>query len=150
MCGYKFLSLIIVLFSTSLQPLDFPNPHNVDPKRPKASYSLNGTGFHGCPGVTYAEQTIAEIVKVVFKLKNVRRAPGDAGKLAGFTTVVNETETNVFITPNGTTSPWPGSMYIVVSASDISSLIYCLFLLLVRCVMRVWALGMGRSQNLLC
>ncbi|KAF9039702.1 heme peroxidase [Hymenopellis radicata] len=81
---------------TGLPPmnaLDFPNPMTVDPSRPVASYSLNGTGFHGCPGVTYAEQTIAEILKVVFKLKNVRRAAGDAGRLAGFKTVINETET---------------------------------------------------------
>ena len=51
----------------------------------------------------------------MFKLQNVRRATGDAGRLSGFTEIVNETETNVFIKPNGTTSPWPGSMYLVVS-----------------------------------
>ena len=52
---------------------------------------------------------------MVFKLQNVRRAAGDAGRLPGFTEIVNETETNVFIKPNGTTSPWPGSLYLVVS-----------------------------------
>jgi hypothetical protein len=52
---------------------------------------------------------------VVFKLQNVRRASGDVGRLSGFIEIVNETETNVFIKPNGTTSPWPGSMYLVVS-----------------------------------
>jgi len=96
-----------------INPSDFPNPTTVDPTRPVESYNLNGTGFHTCPGVTYAEQTIAEIVKVVFRLKNVRRAAGDSGKLAGFKTIINETETNVYLTPYGTTSPWPGSMYIV-------------------------------------
>ncbi|KAF9029808.1 hypothetical protein BDZ89DRAFT_1112449 [Hymenopellis radicata] len=63
--------------------------------------------------VTYAEQTIAEILKVVFKLKNVHRAAGDAGRLAGFKTAINETETNLYLTSYGMTSPWPGSMYIV-------------------------------------
>ncbi|TFK61199.1 heme peroxidase [Pluteus cervinus] len=96
-----------------LNPAEFPNPTSVDPTRPNSAYNLNGTGFHTCPGVTYAVQTIAEIVKVVFKLKNVRRAPGNAGRLAGFTEVINETETNVFIKPNGTLSPWPGSMVLV-------------------------------------
>ncbi|KAJ7160327.1 heme peroxidase [Mycena filopes] len=95
-----------------INPDDFPNPTAVDPSRPVTSYNLNGTGFHGCPGVTYAEQTIAEIVKVVFKLKNVRRAEGDSGRLAGFKQIVNETETNVYLTPYGTTSPWPGSMFL--------------------------------------
>lgn len=103
------------------QPNDFPNPTAVDPRRPKASYNLNGAGFHNCPGVAYAEQTIAEILKVIFRLKNVRRATGDAGKLAGFTTVVNETPTNVYLTPYGTTTPWPGSMHLVVSRSALSS-----------------------------
>ncbi|KAF8209473.1 heme peroxidase [Mycena galopus ATCC 62051] len=96
-----------------VNPADFPNPLSVDPTRPPDAYNLNGAGFHTCPGVSYAEQTIAEIVKVVFKLKNVRRGPGDEGKLAGFKMVVNETETNVYLTPYGTTSPWPGSMYLV-------------------------------------
>ncbi|KAF8516240.1 heme peroxidase [Gautieria morchelliformis] len=99
-----------------LNPTDFPNPTAVDPTRPRAAYSLNGTGFHGCPGVAYAEQTIAEILKVVFGLKNVRRAPGKAGQLVGYTTVINETETNVYVHPNGTTSPWPASMHLVYDA----------------------------------
>jgi hypothetical protein len=107
--SYLFFFLIVLN-----QPADFPNPTVVDPSRPLESYNLNGAGFHTCPGVTYAEQTIAEIVKVVFQLKNVRRAAGDPGKLAGFKTIINETETNVYLTPYGTTSPWPGSMYLVV------------------------------------
>jgi linoleate 10R-lipoxygenase len=101
--------------TSELQHLEFPNPAAVDPTRPTASYNLNGTGFHACAGVAYSEQTIAEIVRVVFSLNNVRRAPGAAGKLAGFKTTVNETETKVYLTPYGTTSPWPGSMYLVVS-----------------------------------
>ncbi|EIM82504.1 heme peroxidase [Stereum hirsutum FP-91666 SS1] len=97
-------------------PDDFPNPMNIDPSRNKTSYNLNGCGFHGCPGVTYAEQTIAEIVKVVFKLKNVRRAAGNAGKLQSFVDIVNETETSVYMSPNGTLSPWPGAMHLVYDA----------------------------------
>ena len=49
-----------------------------------------------CAGVEYAAETIAEILRVVFRLQNVRRAPGDAGRLSGFTEIVNETETNVW------------------------------------------------------
>ncbi|KAJ7340010.1 heme peroxidase, partial [Mycena albidolilacea] len=99
--------------NAQLNPSEFPHPTSVDLQRPMGSYTLNGTGFHNCPGVTYAEQTIAEIVKVVFGLKNVRRAPGNDGHLAGFKTIINETETHIYLTPYGTTSPWPGSMYLV-------------------------------------
>ncbi|KAJ7249642.1 heme peroxidase [Mycena rebaudengoi] len=97
-----------------LNSTDFPNPMQVDPTRPASAYATqNGTGFHVCPGVSLTELTMLEMVKAVFGLKNVRRAPGDAGLLAGFTHLVNETETKVYITPYGTTSAWPGSMNLV-------------------------------------
>ena len=109
--------LSLVSFDITSQPVDFPDPLVVNPNRPKSSYAnLNGTGFHVCPGVSYAEQTIAETVKVVFKLKNVRRAPGNAGQLNGFKLVVNETETNYYQTPTGAVSAWPGSMFLVYDA----------------------------------
>jgi hypothetical protein len=88
-----------------------------DPTRPASAYATqNGTGFHVCPGVSLTELTMLEIVKAVFGLKNMCRAPGDAGLLAGFRQLVNETETKVYITLNGTTSAWPGSMTLVVSS----------------------------------
>ncbi|KAG5644792.1 hypothetical protein DXG03_007613 [Asterophora parasitica] len=96
-----------------LNPIDFPEPTVVDPTRPLASYNLNGAGFHNCPGTTYAQQTIVEILKAVFALKNLRRAPGDAGKLHGFTEVFNETETDFYVRRNGNISSWPGSLHIV-------------------------------------
>ena len=98
----------------SLQPIDFPDPTSVNPNRPIASYNLNGAGFHNCPGTNYAQYTIIEIVRAVFKLKNVRRAPGDAGRLHGFTEIIHETETDFFVQRNGKVSPWPGSIVIVV------------------------------------
>lgn len=96
-----------------LNPTEFPNPTAVNPNRPLASYNLNGSGFHNCPGTAYSYQTIAEIVKVVFSLKNLRRAPGDAGKLQRFTENIYETETDFFVQRNGTVSLWPGSLSLV-------------------------------------
>lgn len=63
----------------------------------------------------YAEKTITELVKVIFSLKNVRRAAGNDGRLARFKKTINETETDVYLTADGATSRWPGSMYLVVS-----------------------------------
>ncbi|KAG6830523.1 hypothetical protein H0H87_007821, partial [Tephrocybe sp. NHM501043] len=96
-----------------LNPVDFPEPTKINPTRPPASYNLNGAGFHNCPGTAYAQLTIVEIVKSVFSLKNVRRAPGDEGKLHGFSEIIHETETEFFVQRNGTVSAWPGSMHIV-------------------------------------
>jgi hypothetical protein len=58
--------------------------------------------------------SITEIVKAVFKLKNVRRAPGNAGRQHRFTEIVNETETDYYIQRDGTVGAWPTSMHIVV------------------------------------
>ncbi|PPQ84052.1 hypothetical protein CVT26_013955, partial [Gymnopilus dilepis] len=100
-----------------LNPLDFPDPTTVNPRRPPSAYTtINGTGFHLCPGVDYAQKTIVEAIRVIFSLKNVRRAPGDAGSLKRFTEIVHETETDSFVQRNGTVSPWPGSMNIVWDA----------------------------------
>ncbi|KAL0959663.1 hypothetical protein HGRIS_011365 [Hohenbuehelia grisea] len=99
-----------------LNPKEFPNPTEVNPRRPKALYNLNGTGFHNCPGTTYAQQTIAEIVRVIFTLKNLRRAPGDMGKLQGFTEVIHDTETNFYVNRDGTVGAWPGSLMLVYDA----------------------------------
>lgn len=51
-----------------------------------------GGGFHLCIGVSFAIQVITDIVKVVYSLKNVKRAPGDAGRLVGTTKMFNEVE----------------------------------------------------------
>ncbi|KAF9259766.1 hypothetical protein L218DRAFT_947320 [Marasmius fiardii PR-910] len=67
---------------------DFPTPTKVDSTRPASSYNYHGVGFHKCLG-------IAEIIRIVFSLKNVRRAPGNDGKLIGFTEIQNQTPTNV-------------------------------------------------------
>jgi len=99
-----------------INPLDFPDPKVVNPHRPVASYNLNGAGFHNCPGATFSYQSICEIVKIVFQLKNVRRAVGDAGKLTGFTEIINGTDTEFYVQRNGSVSSWPGSMHIVYDA----------------------------------
>ncbi|RDB14949.1 Psi-producing oxygenase A [Hypsizygus marmoreus] len=99
-----------------LNPVEFPDPTTVNPRRPITSYNLNGAGFHNCPGTAYAQQTIVEVLRVVFRLKNIRRAPGDAGRLNRFTEIVQETETDFYVQRNGTVSPWPGSMFIAYDA----------------------------------
>ncbi|THV00227.1 heme peroxidase [Dendrothele bispora CBS 962.96] len=99
-----------------LNPDDFPNPRTVDPTRPESSYNLFGAGFHNCIGQSLSVCLIGEIVKIVFGLKNIRRAPGDSGRLAMYKTKANETEINMYILPSGNVSYWPGSMTFVYDA----------------------------------
>jgi linoleate 10R-lipoxygenase len=95
-----------------LNPDDFPDPKSVNPSRPPDSYNVNGSGFHKCPGANLAQLMIVELIKIVFKLKNVRRAPGDAGKMPGFTEVTHDTASDWYIQRNGTAALWAGSLVI--------------------------------------
>ncbi|KAH7928581.1 heme peroxidase [Leucogyrophana mollusca] len=97
-----------------LNPDDFPNPLKVDPTRDPSKYQLNGGGFHLCIGVSFAVQVITDTLKIIYSLKNVKRAPGDRGRLAGTTKIFNQVETNVYVKPDGSLTDWPVSMLLVV------------------------------------
>jgi linoleate 10R-lipoxygenase len=107
--------LALCLALTSLQPDDFPDPFAVNPRRPADSYHLQGSGFHECLGLNLSEQTIPEIIKVIFRLKNLRRAEGVAGRLAGFLLPSNGTDAPVYLDATGNITYWPGTMTLVVS-----------------------------------
>ncbi|KZT00985.1 heme peroxidase [Laetiporus sulphureus 93-53] len=98
-----------------LNPDDFPDPETVNPRRPKSSYNIQGAGFHGCPGVDFVADTIPEIIRIIFRLPDLRRAPGPAGVCAGFALHQFDTDNDMYITSTGNVSPWPGSLQVVVS-----------------------------------
>jgi len=99
-----------------LNPIDFPNPETVDPTRPRDSYQLQGSGFHLCPGISFTEQTIPELVKVIFRLPNLQRAPGVMGQCQSFMMNKFGTDNKMYITPTGNWSPWPGSLILTYDA----------------------------------
>ncbi|KAG7449917.1 heme peroxidase [Guyanagaster necrorhizus] len=94
-------------------PDDFPDPLKVDPTRPLDNYELQGCGFHGCPGVAFVAEAVPTMIKIIFSLPGIRRAPGPAGTLAGFTLNQFETDNKMYITATGQWGPWPGSLQIV-------------------------------------
>ncbi|PFH53338.1 hypothetical protein AMATHDRAFT_187988 [Amanita thiersii Skay4041] len=102
--------------NANLDPAQFPEPMEIDPRRPRTAYRIFGNEFFSGPIAAFGEQIIVETLRVILKLKNVRRAESYLGRLSGFRTLVNETELNVYLLPDGTTSPWPGPMHLVVSS----------------------------------
>jgi len=54
-----------------------------------------------------------EVLRAVFRLTQIRRAAGNAGKLDKIVTAINLTDTNVYITPSGKTCSFPGNMHLV-------------------------------------
>lgn len=95
--------------------MDFPDPQTVNPRRPADSYHLQSSGFHECMGIEYCAKTMPEVIKVIFRLKNLRRAEGVAGRLAGFALEQYGTESPVYLDDTGNITYWPGSMTLVVS-----------------------------------
>lgn len=73
--------LIIATSKAHLDPVAFPDPHRLDPKRDAKSYMLLGHGMHFCFGARLVAPAIVSMLKEVFRLKNVRRAPGHKGQL---------------------------------------------------------------------
>jgi hypothetical protein len=59
----------------------FHNPGEVNPRHPLDSYVHFGLGAHSLLGKTVAQTGLAEMFRAVFRLKNVRRAPGVQGEL---------------------------------------------------------------------
>lgn len=91
----------------------------MNPRRPADKYLLQGSGFHECFGLHLTEQAIPAMLRSIFKLKNLRRAAGAQGRLAGFYQPTNGTEVPVYIDAAGNTTFWPGSLVLVVSSFDL-------------------------------
>lgn len=74
-------NVFVNLRAASHDPTMFPNPDEVDLNRPMDSYIHLGYGPHQCLGLPMAKVTLTCMLKEVAKLKNLRPAPGDQGKL---------------------------------------------------------------------
>ncbi|KAF2629834.1 heme peroxidase [Macroventuria anomochaeta] len=73
--------IFVNLRAASHDPTIFPNPDEVDLNRPMDSYIHLGYGPHQCLGLPMAKVTLTCMLKEVAKLKNLRPALGDQGKL---------------------------------------------------------------------
>ena len=66
-------------------------------------------------GLDFAANTIPEVLKVIFGLKNLRRAEDPAGHMAQFMLNQFGTDNKMYIDNTGNFSPWPGSLTVIVS-----------------------------------
>ena len=72
-------TVLIATSKANMDPLAFPNPEKLNPHRPFKDYTLLGHGLHFCFGTRLVGCSLAATLREVFKLKNVRRAPGRQG-----------------------------------------------------------------------
>lgn len=103
----------MVLIATSkaaMDPVAFPNPEKLDPHRPLSSYTLLGHGLHFCFGARLVAPALVATLKEVFKLKNVRRAPGRQGNFHVVKHNIDGVTMNSYLDANARESPIPTTL----------------------------------------
>src|SRR5258706_1087580 len=76
--GHRLLANLVM---GSVDPLAFPNPLEVNPKRDMKSYLHYGWGPHTCAGIDASKVAMQTMFKAIMKLDGLRRAPGTQGLL---------------------------------------------------------------------
>ena len=76
----KGRTVLIATSKAAMDPAAFPNPEILNPHRSFKDYTLLGHGLHFCFGARLVGLSLAATLREVFKLKNVRRAPGKQGR----------------------------------------------------------------------
>lgn len=106
----------VVLAATSsaaMDPIAFPEPEKLNPHRPVEDYyTLLGHGLHSDIGARLIGPALAATLKEVFKLKNVRAAPGKRGHFTYTERNVAGVPMKLFLDPNCKESPIPTTLTI--------------------------------------
>lgn len=112
-------TILVATSIAAMDPVAFPNPEVLDPHRSFKDYTLLGHGLHFCFGARLVGPSLAATLREVFKLKNVRRAPGKQGrftttehKLAGITM-------RHYLDSNSNESPIPTSLRLHYDSDDV-------------------------------
>lgn len=88
----------------------YPHPKSVDLHRSKEQKLLLGDGTSKLLGEDYILDVGAHVLKAVFSLKNLRRAPGPSGTLRRYVQDHNGTKQYFYLDQKQKISPWPTSM----------------------------------------
>lgn len=111
----------LVLVATSkaaMDPSAFQQPEKLNPHRPLKDYTLLGHGLHFCFGAKLVGCSLAATLREVFKLKNLRRAPGKRGS---FQTVEHELAgvwMRQYLDANAKESPIPTTLNLEYDEDD--------------------------------
>jgi hypothetical protein len=103
-------TVLVAVSKAAMDPVAFPEPEKLNPHRPFSAYTLLGHGLHFCFGARLVGASLAATLREVFKLKNIRRAPGKQGHF----TIVEHTLAGVkmrkYLDANAKESPIPSTL----------------------------------------
>jgi cytochrome P450 len=74
-------SLLMDFIAAGVDSKKYPEPYEINLDRPEDSYIVFGYGSHACVGREIVVTAMAAQLRALGKLKNLRRAPGQAGML---------------------------------------------------------------------
>jgi hypothetical protein len=103
-------TVLIATSNAAMDPVAFPNPEKLDPHRPLDSYTLLGHGLHYCFGARLVGTSLAATLREVFKLKNIRRAPGKQGRFATTERKFAGVSMKHYLDSNSKESPIPSTL----------------------------------------
>ncbi|KIJ55788.1 hypothetical protein M422DRAFT_152180 [Sphaerobolus stellatus SS14] len=104
--------VFLSLAKANLDPNVFARPTEVDISRPAEGYLALNDVVYGILGHEFVEKTMAQVLKAIFSLKNVRRGPGVSGTLRRVVTQSNGTTVYKYMNAQRELSPWAKSMVI--------------------------------------
>jgi len=103
-------TVLIATSKANMDPVAFPNPEKLDPFRPVKDYTLLGHGLHFCFGARLVGCSLAATLREVFKLKNIRRAPGRQGHFSTTTHEFAGVQMKYYLDENSKESPIPTTL----------------------------------------
>jgi len=89
----------------------FYDPAEINPNRTSSTYASFGDEVQRFVGPLW-DMTMPQMMRSVFSLRNIRRAPGRSGELNRFTQSIHGVEQRFYLDYNGLVSPWPTSMIV--------------------------------------
>ncbi|EGP86918.1 uncharacterized protein MYCGRDRAFT_100421 [Zymoseptoria tritici IPO323] len=103
-------TVLIATSSSSKDASAFADPDTIDPSRPRESYFMLRSGLHADFGSKLVLPALAATLREVFKLKNVRAAPGKNGMFTTTRHVVAGVVLTHYLDDNARESPFPTSL----------------------------------------
>ena len=103
-------TVLIATSKAAMDPIAFPNPEKLDPTRPVSSYTLLSPGLNFSFGARLVVCSLAATLMQVFKLKNLRRAPGPQGHFLVVSHVLAGVEMSIYLDDHAKESPIPTTL----------------------------------------
>lgn len=106
-------TVLVATSRAAMDPVAFPHPELIDPHRPISSYILLGHGLHFCFGARLVAPSLVSTLREVFRLPNLRRAPGKQGNFSTLEHQVAGVNMRVYLDSNAKETPIPTSLTLI-------------------------------------